>query len=441
MEIQKSNQCLISLGLYGILFLIISVSQIFAQTDIETSKKLLEKLNQQLIEIDADQRNELNALQKRSSVKGEFETTKKFDERSKKEETEWNSLYNQIDSQQGIDREKIYKEINRILSKEFSGVFQVDLGVYDADKQVFPLLINKTFKEFIVVPLGEARELKENFSKAEKTGILGVVLDSKNQAIEYLISGQIKYNGKVYNITTNTFSNSRAMRMLFGNYDDTSKYATWTLYLQKFYVDGSDEDVYVPVTVYAKILAIKSYTDQNQEKRVLITQTAPTLEDNSCHACSVTISVAVFSKQNDYWKIEQAQKNTGRYGSFGEVSPPIIVKIGINRYALKYDSFYMNMGEAAGGEQYITLDGGLFNEIFNVSTHQDNTASMASIKDQMSSNSKVIFKPFSDSVYFDAIVSTSGKRGKKIGNRYMLSPFVQTDLYRCSDGKYLLVKK
>ena len=441
MKTFKSSKHLTPFIFFVTSFFIFGVPCCFSQDNLENYKMALEKLNDQLIQIDAEQRDQLNKLQKQISVKEEFETTKQFEERSKKEDTQWNLLYNEIDSQQGIKREKIYKQINEILSKEFEGNFQAELGVYNADKQIFPIFINGNFREFLYVPLREARELKQNFSQTEKTGILGLVLDSKNKPVEYLITGKIKFNGKTYTINMNTFDNARAMRMLFGNYDETSNYSAWNLYIQKFYIDGSDDDVYVPTTVYAKILSVKSYTVQNQERKVLIAQTAPTLEDNTCHACSMFISVAVFSKQNGYWKIEQAQKNTGRYGSFGEVSPPQIAKIGTDKYALKYDSFYMNMGEENGGEQYITLDGGIFNEIFTVTTHTDNTASMAPIKVQLSSNSKVIFKPSANSEYFDAVISTSGKKGQKVGNRYLLKPFVQSDLYRYSDGKYRLVEK
>ncbi len=78
---------------------------------------------------------------------------------------------------------------------------------------------------------------------------------------------------------------------------------------------------------YAKHLVTLSFIENGIEKMILVTKAAPTLEDYTCHVCAFTISVGVFSKDSDHWKIAQVQKNIGTFGSFGEVLAPKLVEI------------------------------------------------------------------------------------------------------------------
>lgn len=410
--------------------------------EIEKPKRQIESLVSELEKIDSEQRRELSRLQKQSREKGEFETTQQYEERTKKQQDEWLVIYNQVENQEGAKREEIYKQINSILSKEFSSGFDARLGNYDADKQQFPLFVTGGFQEILSVPLAEARELKENFSKAETIGSLGLVLDG-NKAKEYLIWGKIKYNGKTYNINTINFDSIRAMKMVFGNYNERIKVSSWKHHLLQ--QDSDNLDSYVPASVYARFLTLKTYQDNGIEKKLLITKTAPESElldedSYSCHGCSVVVSLALFNKQNGYWKVEQVQKNTGRFGSWGQVPLPEIVKIGNNKYALKYDLFNMGMGYETGWEDYIAIDKGKFNAIYNVITYSNNLGAAPPIKDQINTKSKVVFRPVPNSVYYDIYVNTTGKKGKLVGKRYILSPFVKTEIYKFSNGKYELVK-
>jgi ABC-type Fe3+/spermidine/putrescine transport system ATPase subunit len=242
-------------------FLLVVNINTFGQVDISASKNRLELLKVMLEQVDAEQRKELSALQKRSAEKDEFETTKQYEERSEKQSKEGTNLRNEIDNQQGVKREKIYSEMNSIFSKEFPGTFNAFLGTYNADKQQFPIYSNLGIGDVVSVPLNEAKSFKEHFEECKKEGIDGLLLNEDNKTEEYLISGNIICKEKSYNINVGNLTASRAMRMVFGNYDDTSKRSEWTLYLQRFYVDGSDEDQYIPAPVYAKVLTIKSYVD------------------------------------------------------------------------------------------------------------------------------------------------------------------------------------
>lgn len=433
----NTNLCWAVLKIF-IISIVISTTAVRGQesSDINASKIQLEDLQKQLEEIDFRERDKVSRKDSQQIEKGEFETTQQYEDRLEKQEENWFLSYRKLIFQQGNERHDVYRKMNLILRREFNDEINLQLGVYDADNQRFPLLLNGNFQENIFVPLNEAPVLKKNFNEAKKSGGLGLLLDEKNKAREYLIWARISFRGKTYSTDSSQFSVSRSMRVIYGNYDEKLKRSEWRRILQKFWVDGGDEDSYLPARVYAKVLTILTFIDNGVQKRILIAETAPTTEDYSCHACGLYVGIAVFSYLNGYWKIEQVQKDTGQYGSWGKVYPPDLVKVGANKYALKYESFDMGQGYEVGVVSLMEINIGIINEILFLRTHEDSTGATDDVRKQIVRNSKLTFKPTGQSEYFDLLVQTTGKKPTKIGKKYFLKPFAVSQTFRVQDGIY-----
>ncbi len=69
----------------------------------------------------------------------------------------------------------------------------------------------------------------------------------------------------------------------------------------------------------------------------------------------------------------------------------------------------MGQGYEEGGEEYFSLDGGIFRKILSLTNHESNVAAVSEPQDQFASKSSVSFRPSVNSPYFDVVVKTIGK--------------------------------
>lgn len=404
----------------------------FAQStgilDISEAKRQLELLQNQLGKVDSElldveKQNEIERLEISSEEKGEFETTKQFESRQIKETKRIKQLEEEIASQIEERKISLQRKINQILSTEFKVTLDsatINLGTYDADKQLFPLIFRSSQREILIVPLAEAKEFKEGFAKAEKVGILGLSLNEQNRAKEYIIYATVKFNGKVYKTLGNSLSTAKAMEIVFGNFDFTTQVSKWT---------ATSQDVFErrdTLTLKSIPLALKSFFVSGVEKKILLVQEQEE-ESGGCMACGRIFSYAIFIKGQNYWKVESVVKDAGEYGSSGTLGEPKFVKIGLDKYALMFWS-----GRASGFfDHYFEITDAHLKYLFTVETGADGDEIKVDVK----------FIPNAGKTYFDARVTTTGKKYMEVGKRFLLKAISKVETYIYINGKYQLVKK
>jgi hypothetical protein len=307
----------------------------------------------------------------------------------------------------------LQRGINEILSAEFKVSPDFDtllLGTYDAEKQQFPIIFRSEQQGILFVPLAEAKELKSNFARAERFISLGLSLNEDNRAREYIIYAVIEFNGKTYK-TLNNLSAPKAMKLAFGNFDSITKVSKWTA-ISKDILERRETSKlrFIP-------LSLKSYFASGVEKTILLAQEQEE-EGGGCVKCGRIFSYSIFTKVEDYWKVESVVKDAGEYGGSRTLGEPKFVKIGLDKYALVFWS-----GRASGFfDHYFEIINTHLKYLFTVELGADGEEIKVDVK----------FIPNANKTYFDAKVTTTGKK-------YIEVSKVETYIY--AGGKYQLVKK
>jgi hypothetical protein len=407
-------------------------------SEIEISKKKLEQLQKEIWAVDERQREQIKTLEQTKLVKDEFETTKQFEERKQKLNDKISEIANQILQKKGDEREKLHKQISEILSTEFIGERQIQLSQYDADNLRFTIFSKDGIAfNYLSIPINEAKLLKENFSESKILAICALVLDKDNKPAEYLLSVKIDFLGKTHLVSNQNLNKAKAMQMLFGNYDFTAKTSEWKTYKAEYDIDTDNEKI-VLANVSTKVFFFEQFKENGKEKYFLV---ANDDSKGDCGACSGLPSFAVFTKVSDYWKIETAQKHGGEIGVYGTPGEPSLIKIGPEKYGIKFSWWYMQMGyESTQDDIWAFIDGTL-REIVNISTSADNSGAVGSSNENFeSSKSKVTIFQGSNPTFFDIKVLTTGRKAVKLGRKFVIKPFTKSETYKFSNGKYELVK-
>lgn len=401
-------------------------------SQIDGLKIQLENLQKQIWELDIKQREKISAFERSSEVKGEFETTKQFDERKSKIYDQTSQLSLEIREQSGNERNEIQRKLEEILTIEFEDEINISLGQYNADAQIFPVFFGSGLSfETLLVPLNEAKELKDKIRESKIIGKLSLILDENNKAQLLLQSAQINYKGKNYRTTSN-FNSIKALELVYGNYDVATKTATWATF------ETEDFENYSLMKMSASVLLFKQFQENGLQKYLLVTQTEK--PNGGCHACGAILGLAIFTKKDTYWKVDAALKHAGEQGRFGNLDQPSLAKIGKDKFALKFSWGDMHQGNVDGGDYYISLEGKVFKEILSYSTIETSYNDGVVTEYDVSTNSKAFFIQGENPNYLDVKVVTTGKKAVKVGKRYYLKPYTNTNLYKYKDGKYELVR-
>ncbi len=428
-------------------FAVLALGQQKEIKEIDVAKIELGNLQKQLWEIDDIQREQVENLRQKKMVKDEFETTKQFEARQEKLEEEIWKIQLQIIQKTGAEREEIHEQINKILATEFIGDLQIKLSQYDADNLRFIVFSKDGIAfNYLMFPIDEAKSLKETFSQAKITGTSSLLLDENNKPREYLLSVKIQANNKIYQVSNQNLSEAKAMQMLFGNYDFEKKVSQWQTYRTESEFDGENSTEKVVLAKFvAKTVLFKPYKENGVDKYILVANRVASNEDEelelSCHACSGLASIATFVKKSNYWKVETAQKHAGEIGDYGSLGELSIVKIGREKHALKFSWGDFHMGYGKTGEDFWIMQDGVMKEVLTIVTSEDNSAALAdSQKDLLTYKSKIEFAPGSNSNFFDAKVTTTGKKSVQVGRKYLPKLFTKSETYTFVNGKYELVK-
>lgn len=415
-----------------------SFGQAVDVSGIEEAKSKLERLQKELWKIDLEQLRELEKLEQQSIQKGEFETTKQFEERIDKLQQQTDEIRSQIFGKEGLRRKELHKQMNEIFRTEFSGETIVSLGKYDADSQRFILSSNDGIEfGYLSVPLSDAQELKENFSAAKTSGVLGLLLNRENVSQEYILTAKISFRGKIYQAISNSLTESKAMQMVFGNYEPASKTSFWKTYKIDENIENERYiEKYKLSSVKASVLYFKGYKENNIDKYLLISITPVNGEGygvlDSFRPAGGIPSIVVFIKKNGYWKIEMAQKHTGEWGPFGYPGEPTLVTVGSNKSAIKFSRATDRCDE---GEAFWRIDDEDFLKPI-LSIYNGNICG-----EREESHSTVTFVPSSNAEFFDAKVTTVGVKAVKVGRKYTWKPFTKIEIYTFKNGKYQLIEK
>jgi hypothetical protein len=398
--------------------------------DISDSKEKLTRLQQRLTELDIEQGNELDKCDKQMLEKGEFETTAQFERREKEKEDRCWNLRVQIWDQQGKDRQQIYREMNRILTTEYESSVALDIGTYNADRQTFDISYRGSPLTTIHVPLGTAKKFKEAFASSKATARLGLHLNVRSEATEYLISAKVSVLGKEYIWGREALSIGDAMYLMYGNYDSSLKRSSWQLGVINEFGGPGDQ------ILYARLVKVIDYIQKGVPKRLVITKTPPEEEGYSCHACAMYVGIGVFAKEPNGWRLQQVKKRAMWEGSWGDVEGPSFVKIGPDRYALRFDSYDMGQGYETGLTSFFEIAEDSINLILYLRTHESNVAAISTVRNMLLKDVKVSFRPGANTEYYDAIFNITGKAPKKIGRRYVLAPYARSEVHPFSGSEY-----
>lgn len=413
------------------------------QSSLAEAKSKLEHLQGQLLHTEAAGRKEVErrvAERLSTAPKGEFETTKAYEARRAKA----GELKGQIDEEVAREtREKkndLNRRVNELLTTRFTLPFECQLGTYDADAQTFPLVIlPHGERETLPVPLSNAKELKENFSGAEKIGVFSIHLNEQNVAHEYLLAAIVTYAGKEYRATVKGMNIGRAMYMLYGNYSAGTQRAKWAGEAD-WWEDPKDATQQLEaISIYSK-----NFGEGGTDKFILVTGSVPEGQEefSDCHACGVKMGVAIFARSGGIWGLEVGQKAVGTYGSSGIPPEASLVRIGADRHALALQSGYTGQGITTESIMLLDRAGGIFKEVLSLQTSEDTSAYgvLTTPEDNVSYDSKVEYVPGSDPSHWDVRVTSQGKRGTRVGRRIIMRPFSEVKVYKFASGEYALSK-
>lgn len=109
------------------------------------------------------------------------------------------------------------------------------------------------------------------------------------------------------------------------------------------------------------------------------------------------------------------------------LSNPKLVKIGPDKY-----SFVLSSGSAAMFyDGYFEIQNGCLSHLFTIELGGDDGGNL---------KVNVKFIP-SDKPYFDAVVTTTGKKSVEVGKRWILRPISKVETYRFTGMGYEVTKK
>lgn len=428
--------------------------QNYAQENMEQAKTRLGTLYKQWQWLDRDYFETLDAeLLKRvdKSPKGEFETTKQFEDRTAKAEKIEEQIREEVLKKNGLKREMLDQQMNRIMTMEFDSPFTALIGTYNADTQKFPLSFASGSEEFLSVPLSEAKEFKEKVAQAKAFGKFALLLDSDGRAKEYLLSGKITLNSKSYQITPKNMDVERAMFLLFGNLETAKKRSVWHYVYgsiqDKEYYDADNPDVQSVMPskfdsekiyifsndkMYAVPVFSKTFQENGLSKFLIV---AGSRKDSEADYEAKNMSMARFVQKNGVWKLESLNRNLDYRDTWERLEKTSLIKIGKDKYAILFEGYQSGAGIEINTSYYISWIDGVIKEIFRVS-NLDVVAGYVVEEYSRTLEAKVEYLPVTDSDYYNIKVTTTGSKAVKVGKRLVMKPFNEVVIYKFVDGSY-----
>ncbi len=92
----------------------------------------------------------------------------------------------------------------------------------------------------------------------------------------------------------------QALRMVYGNYDYSSKSAIW---MNISFSDNDTSSYFKERQGVVKAIFFQPYYENGKRKVFLLTKTIPTNIHFDCHACLPLIGAAIFVRKMGHWKL------------------------------------------------------------------------------------------------------------------------------------------
>ncbi len=229
------------------------------------------------------------------------------------------------------------------------------------------------------------------------------------------------YGGNLWSedrkVIKDPFNVNEALLLLYGG-------NTWTNSNLSGYFEGRS-------TGYISLAFESSYTENNQEKHVVISHITPEpVDDFKCHACSPAIGGAVFVKVNDGWMLESEKKIIG-WSSWSYGEEMRLVKIGSEKYGVMLSIMDVAQGYETKFIKLIVPYNGELNMALSVG-FIEKPGSGACGKRAHEQKVELNFDRTSDSDYFDVVAYIT----RNEGSCQKLSVHHEADHYRFVRGKY-----
>jgi len=130
-------------------------------------------------------------------------------------------------------------------------------------------------------------------------------------------------------------SEEQALTMVYGNYDNTNKYAHWTNI--PFPDNEAISGYFKERKGFVKTISLQPYYENGKNKVFLLTKTIPTNMSFDCHACLPLIGAAVFVEKNRHWEIEAQNLFIMYDGEYGELPTVKLIQVGQDKFGLSLE--------------------------------------------------------------------------------------------------------
>lgn len=438
----KYKCCLTITALLGVAFLFfgntsvaISVSAKSAPDQIRADsisvRAELERLTSELTRFEELTIDEMARLSERP-VKGEFETTKQFEARQTVYFETLTKRENSIRQRRQKHFVEQMKLVGNLMQQEFVVPATFELGNYDADRQVFPLVGKDGEDEAeLSVPLAEAPRVKSQFANAVASKRFSLYSDFSETVRELTLGAKIELEGKTYQTLTANMTVDRAMSLLYSEYDQSTGRA-----LVEFNKAEAEYGNWVEgEPIFAKPFFSKTYSEGLKEKFIILTSAAPPGYD--CHACSPVIGASIFVKESTGWKLDLAHKSIGHYFSWGQAAKPRFERIGKDKYGVILEWEDGGQGWFSGQAHLLAATDHVLEEVGTFLTSENNAGGVSNREDYVAITGRYDFIPGQLNDFYNIRIVYRGKKATGKGNRVVIKPFSKVVLYEFKNGQYV----
>ena len=209
----------------------------------------------------------------------------------------------------------------------------------------------------------QPRESKSKATNPQSNGEFVEPRDLDFRYVQHMLFNPPQKTQKTNGFIKGKYTDSAAMAFLYGKYSEANNNAIW-----ENVQPPNNLNVGVPfpgsVGVVSVVLSQAYVVDKN-EKRILVTQTAPQDEEFKCHTCRPFLSIALFAKEGNDWRVESHIPNFVYSGAWGKAGKLQWVQVAANRWALLLQEYDMHQGYLSGHVTLFWEETGAFYEKFS----------------------------------------------------------------------------
>ena len=153
------------------------------------------------------------------------------------------------------------------------------------------------------------------------------------------------------------FTPARAMKLIYGSYDNSREVSQWKPKRAKSYPSGW------PDKIEAGVLLDSPFVESGSPKHLFVTWARPKERSQgefTCHSCGVLIGIALFSGNSDKWRVDASDLQFGEYGELGEPPSISLQPVGPDHFGLLIPSSFGSGGIATDSITVVIRHAGEF---------------------------------------------------------------------------------